>query len=360
MKKHIGPFKLLTILMFLAAPFVTRASDGDNVGKKKNISKSYTVSAEDKLSIVNSFGDVVVTTWDKKEIQVDIVIGVNAATEEKAQHMLDGITVSDSRGGNDIRFKTDVQNMGNGKKNNDGGDQRRFYVDYKVSMPAGNPLDIENSFGKINIGDFNGPINLTSKFGELTAGSLPNAKILHVEFGKASIGPVANPDVTFKFNSSSVIKNISGTAKVHVEFSGNVEFGIDNSIKDLTIAESYSNLRLNVPSTLPANIQVHTNFGSFENSSGIAISEDREDDNGGPKFDRDYSGNKGENNARIRIRSSFGKIHLANVGDAADNDDGNADDANGNEHKQKNKNKNKDKDKSNKDDKDDDSGNVNL
>jgi len=354
MKKHIDPFKLFTILAFLVTPFFSTASDGNNVEKRKNISKSYTVGASDKLSIENSFGDVLVSTWDKNEIQVSVVIRVNAPTDEKAQRMLDEINVIDRKGGNDIYFKTEVGNMGKGKKDRDGGDQRGFFVDYKITMPSGNPLSIENSFGKINIGDFNGPVSLTSKFGELSTGKLSDAKVLHVEFGKADIGPVTNPDVTFKFNSSSLIRNISGTAKVHVEFSNNVELSIDNNIKDLNIFESYSNLRLNVPDNLSADIKVHTNFGSFQNSSRMQVSEEKEDDNMGPKFDKDYSGGSGNGNARIRIKSSFGNIRLAGAGDAPDNDHDSMD----NDNKKGNKQKHKNKDK--KEDKDDDAGDVNL
>ena len=333
MKKHINPFKLATILSFLLIPFLSIASDGDNVEKKKNISKSYTVSGDEKLSIENSFGDVAVSTWDKNEIRVEIEIGVNASTDEKAQQMMNEISVSDRKNGNDISFKTEIGNMGNGKKYK-GNDQRRFYIDYKVIMPSGNPLSIENSFGKVNIGNFIGPVSLISKFGELTTGKLSNAKKLHVEFGKADIGAVTNPDVTFKFNSKAFIKNISGNAKIHTEFCNNVEFTVDNAIKDLYLFESYSDVRMNVPENLSASFDVHTNFGSFKNNSRISISEEKEDDTMGPKFDKDYSGNSGNGAARIRIRSSFGKIRISNVGDTSvDKDSGDTDNDSRNKNK---------------------------
>lgn len=351
MKKHINPFKLLTILAFLLVPFLSIAS-GDDGEHKKSISKSYTVSADEKLSIENSFGDVAISTWDKNEIQVNIEIGVTASTDEKAKQMMDEISVTDKRGGNEISFKTEIGNMGNGKKEKNGGDQRRFYIDYKIVMPSGNPLSVENSFGKINIGNFIGPVSLVSKFGELTTGRLTNARTLHVEFGKAEIGPVVDPDITFKFNSRSFIKNISGNAKIHSEFCNNVEISVDNSIKDLNLSESYSNVRVNVSEDLSASFNVHTNFGSFNNSSGIKISEEREEDNMGPKFDRDFSGSTGSGGAKIKIKSSFGKIRIAKTGDTSV-DSGDNDNDNHSGDKNKNKNKHKDKD-------DDDDDNINM
>jgi hypothetical protein len=318
-------------------PLLSAASDGDLVQKRKNISKSYTVTGDDKLRIENSFGDVAVTTWDKNEIQVDIQIEVSAPTEEKAQEMMDEISVSDSKSGDEISFKTEIGQMGNGRKGKDGNDQRKFSIDYKVIMPSGNPLRIENSFGKINIGNFIGPVSLTSKFGELTTGRLTNARELHVEFGKAEIGAVTNPDITLKFNGSSLIKEITGNAKIHTEFCDNVEFSLDQNIKDFSLFESYSNVRMYIPKNLSASFDVHTNFGSFSNRSGIQISQQKEDDNMGPKFDEDYSGSSGNGNAKIRIKSSFGKIRISTAGDRSVNkkDSGDDDDDSGSKNEDK-------------------------
>ncbi len=350
MKMHTNPFKIIIIsglVAFLAVPLLSSASDGDLVQRRKSISKSYPVTGDDKLKIENSFGDVAVTTWDKNEIQVDIEIVVNASTDEKAQQMMDEISVSDGKSGDEISFKTEIGHMNNGKRNRDGDDQRKFSIDYKVIMPSGNPLRIENSFGKINIGNFIGPVNLTSKFGELTTGKLSNAKELHVEFGKAEIGAVTNPDITFKFNGRSLIKEITGNARVHTEFCDNVEFSLDQNIKDFYLFESYSNVRMYVPKNLSASFEVHTNFGSFSNNSGIAISQRKEEDNMGPKFDEDYSGSSGSGNAKIKIKSSFGKIRLGTSGDGSidKKDSGDKDNDSGN--------KNEDKE-------DNDSGKVNL
>jgi len=105
MKKHINPFKYLALLAFALAPFLSMANTGDNVEKKRTITKSYTVGPDDRLSIENSFGNIVITTWDKNEIQVDIEIGVRGNSDERAQHMMDQINVTDHQGGKEIGFQ---------------------------------------------------------------------------------------------------------------------------------------------------------------------------------------------------------------------------------------------------------------
>ncbi|HTQ64844.1 MAG TPA: hypothetical protein VMI12_08595 [Puia sp.] len=323
MKKRTNLFKAL-ILALTLLPASVFAGDGGEAEKKKTISKSYTVTSTDKLSIENSFGNVVVTTWDKNEFKVDIEIYAKASTDQKAQDIIDKIEVTDKKDGNTVYFKTDVDNIkgdkGDKNKNkhrdndwDDDENDRKFYIDYKISMPAGNPLDIENSFGKITVPDLNGQVNLTSKFGGLTTGKLANVDEIDVEFGKAEIGPIRNGEVTFKFNSKSHIANVSGTVKIKTEFSGDVQFDVDNNIQELGVYESYSTVKMMVTKNLSASFDVHTSFGSFHNNTGFNIKEENEDDdnNYGPRFDRDYSGKAGDGKAKIKIKSSFGKVRLS-------------------------------------------------
>ena len=325
MKKHINPFKCLALLVFALAPFMSMAKTGDNVEKKRTITKSYTVGPDDRLSIENSFGNIVVTTWDKNEIQVDIEIGVHATSDERAQRMMDQINVTYHQNGKEIGFKTEIGNMGKGKDNG-GEDNRKFYVDYKVSMPSRNPLRIENSFGKINIPDFNGTASLTSKFGELTTGKIPNAKTIHVEFGKAEIGRLNNADVVLKFNSKSTIAGISGNSKVDVQFCSQVSIFVDKTIGDLSLFQSYSTIDLKVPDDLSAQFDVYTNFGSFKNKTGFHISKENEDESSGPKFDNNYSGKAGSGSSKIKIKSSFGSVRLTSDTDkSVDKENGNDD-----------------------------------
>jgi hypothetical protein len=342
MKKLLNPYKRLVLLAFTLAPLLSMANDGDNVEKKRTISKTYNVGPDDRLSIENSFGNVTVSTWDKNTIQVDIEIGVNASSDERAQRMMDEINVTDHQGGQDISFKTDIGHMSDKDKNhNNNGDVRKFYVDYKVSMPSKNALRIENSFGKITIPDFAGSASLTSKFGELTTGKIPNAKMIHVEFGKAEIGRLNNADVIFKFNSRSSVAGLSGNSKVDVQFCSQVSISIDNAINELSLYQSYSTINLKVTDNLSAQFDVYTNFGSFKNRTDFNISEENEDESSGPKFDKNYSGKAGNGAAKIKIKSSFGSVKVYNVND-------------------KNADKENAKDEDDEKDEDKDDGKVNL
>ncbi|MBS1917157.1 MAG: hypothetical protein JST87_12840 [Bacteroidetes bacterium] len=333
MKRRINPFKILALAAVIALPALSRAAGNeDGSEKKKTISKSYTVGPNEKLKIENSFGDVVINTWDKNEFKIDIEMYAKATSDERAQYMLDHIKVEDSQSENTVRFKTDVHINGNHNDgdddDNDGDDDKgdkknrsvrrhgytdnqQFHINYVVYMPSTNPLELMNSFGKTTVPDFKGLANITSKFGSLTAGNLSNVDAIDVEFGKADIGDVHNGKITFKFDDKSTVGKLSGTVKITNEFSGNLQYNVGTGIEDLMINDSYSSVRVVVPKDLSASFTIHTNFGDFHNNTDFGIHEASEDDdNSGPKFDKDFAGTVGGGKARIKIKSSFGDVRL--------------------------------------------------
>ncbi|MDO6429881.1 hypothetical protein Q4E93_04765 [Flavitalea sp. BT771] len=342
MKKHIKLLSSISLFLVLSQPVITRAANGDDdVRKKKTINRSYNVGPDDKLEIENQFGNVRVATWDQNQITVDIEIGVRASSEEKAKDIMDELDVKEVQSGHIISFKTKVGEIHNndGKHHGKEDDDRSFYIDYIVHMPAANRLVVENSFGKTEMGDFKGLVSLTSKFGSLNTGRLDNVDVVDVEFGKAYIAEVANGKLVFKFCKESRIGKVNGNVRINSEFSHNVQFIVADNIQDLAVSESYSTVRMVVTKSLSAQFDVHTSFGSFHNDSEFNIKEKRDNEDSGPHFDKDYSGQAGDGKARIKIKSSFGTVRVSYTGAAP-----------GSKDKDK-----KDKDKGDKDeDKDDD------
>jgi hypothetical protein len=320
-------------------------SQAQNNRKTKVINRSYTVTAEDKLQIDNSFGDVTVNTWDKPQITVDIEIGARASTEEKVQDILDQIEVKEDKSDHLITFRTHVGEIHShsNSRHDDGGDNRTFYIDYVIHMPAGNPLDIHNDFGRTEVPDFKGLINLTSKYGSLTAGNLANVGNIDVEFGKATLGDITNGKIVLQYDGNTRIGTLCGNVRIVSEFSSRIQLNVGDCVTDLSVTESYSGVRMVVDKNLSAQITIHTNFGEFHNESEFTIKEKHEgEEDMGPKFDRDYSGTIGDGKAQIKVKSEFGSLRLSTAGDDNGDDDRGKDK---NKHKDKDKDKNKDKDK---------------
>jgi hypothetical protein len=278
--------------------------------KTKAVNKTYTVSASDKLNVSNSFGKVEVHTWNKNEIKVDVSIEVSSNKEAFAQKIIDGITVSNNQGGNEITFKTKMEGNNNSK-----GEKSSMSVDYSIYMPESNPLKLSNEFGATVVPDMKGPVELTSKFGTLTTGALADVKRINVEFGSTTIESVNNGTVHVSY-SKATLQKVGGNVKLDFDFCGGVKVNLDNSLTSLELNSSYSTINLRPAASLAANYVINTSFGSFKNRSGIKFDSDKDEEDG-PKFDFRYEGKSGNGSVPVKIKDSFGKIIL---GDASQED----------------------------------------
>ena len=298
----------LALVAFVAAPVIAQ-NDKDKKTryefvKTKAINKTYTVSANDKLNIANSFGTVEVHTWNKNEIKVDVSIEVSANKEEFAQKLIDGISVSNNQSGNEVSFKTSINGSNNSKN-----DKSSMSVDYSIYMPESNPLKLSNEFGSTIVPDMKGTVELTSKFGSLNTGTLTDVKRINVEFGSADIESMNNGTANISY-SKATLQKVSGNVKLSFDFCGGVKVNLDNSLTGLDLKTSYSTINLRPAANLSAAYVINTSFGSFKNKSGIKFSDDKDDEDKGPKFDYKYEGKSGSGTVPINVKDSFGKIIL--------------------------------------------------
>lgn len=322
MKKIIRKFSLVLPFVFFLQPVLHAQNDNDNdhdnenhnkkekyeFVKKKAVNKSYNVSSSDKLNIQNSFGTVEIKTWDKNEIKVDVSVEVSANTEALAQKILDRISISDAQSGKEISFKTSMKDINNTK-----GDKSTMAINYSISMPAVNPLQVKNEFGTTTIPDYRGEVDLTSKFGKLNTGNLYDVKNIVVEFGKANLGNIPGGSVTIKYSSATLSK-LSGAIKMNVEFSSKVILSLDNNLTSFDLKTSYSTINLKPLSDLPASYAISTSFGSFKNKTAVKFNSDEDDDDDhGPKFDHEYMGKSGSGNIPVKVKSSFSTIILGDA-----------------------------------------------
>ncbi len=281
--------------------------------KTKSYTKSYNVSSSDKISLSNQFGEMKLTTWDKNEVKVDVTITGKSDDEARAQEILDRISILDSKEGSNVSFKTkfadDKDKRDRDKKENkEEHHNEGMEINYMVYLPAGNPLNANNQFGKMIVPDYRGEAEIESKFGSLTAGKISNAKEVTVEFGSGTIEQINGGKLNIKFSEGTVNK-LSGDVKTDLSFS-QVKLVIDNDIKNLDLQNSYSTVYLDVSKNLSATYDIKTSHGDFSNKTSFAIKEEGKDDSRryGPRFNQTYSGTSGSGSAKVKINSSFGEI----------------------------------------------------
>lgn len=275
---------------------------------ERNLSKTYSASGN-TLNIDGQFGTVKVVTWDKNEIKVDIHIEASSTNKEMADKMFEKMDVEDKQDGKNIYFKT-IHNKGD-KKENISCDKcsNSMSVDYTIQLPSSTSLNIENSFGGIEIPDYNGAVSINSKYGHLTAGKLAKPGEIKVEFGKADIKSIGNIDLDFKYSAIN-IDNLTGNCKLKMSFCSYSKINLDNGLTGLTLNDSYSSVHLEPASNLSASYTIHTSYGTVVDKTDFGIKRTDTPDKYGADLNKTYEGKSGSGNVKVDIKSSFGKIMI--------------------------------------------------
>lgn len=280
--------------------------------KDRTISQTYNVSSGDKLSLQNQFGKVIVKTWSRNEVKVDIRIEVTSNNQEKANEMFEKIDVRHGKDGNTVYFKTVMDK--NKDKSEKKGEHKNYSntidIDYEVSMPANLALNVKHQFGTLTLPDLQGRVDIDHQFGDLTAGRLSDPGKISVQFGSAEIEGVDGGSYNFQFvGNRAMIKNATGDIKVNVQHcksNGVVIYAANASSVD--VDAGHSDVAIVVPKEMSAQYTVETHFGSFKNNSSFSIKkegDDDDDDRHGPRFNHSYKGTSGGGKTRITLDGNF-------------------------------------------------------
>jgi hypothetical protein len=181
--------------------------------KSKTFSKSFPVAQNDKIDLYNKYGSLTIKVWDKKEIKLDAEIKAYGLTETEAQALLDSIYIDAAKTTNQISFKTTIssknKSWGEGYING-----MKFHKEAKINMivymPGSNALTLNNSFGNVVMGDFNGSTLLKIQHGDLIGGNLNNAENnISVQFGKIDLKDVNMAKIENQHGKGLTINNIN-------------------------------------------------------------------------------------------------------------------------------------------------------
>jgi hypothetical protein len=199
-KLNYKPGMFFLISLFLISSTIS----ADEV--RKEFHKEYTAGTK-TLEISNKYGDVVIQSWDKDQIVIDVKITVDMSNRDRAQSFLDKIDVQFSEGTNVISAKTVIEDNFNFSG---WGDSKRFRIDYNIKMPVGTDLLLSNKYGNTDIDELHGLMDLDIKYGNITAGKLTRGNIkplsqLNLAYGKGTIDETGWLNLTERYVGSMEI-----------------------------------------------------------------------------------------------------------------------------------------------------------
>ncbi|MDN4165269.1 hypothetical protein QWY31_07140 [Cytophagales bacterium LB-30] len=276
------------LLLALTLPVFAK----DAIEKTKEVKKSYTVDASVRLKVDNQFGKVHINTSNSNTLTVDILVRVKQSDEKKAQELLDKITIAineDLKSAKEISFETKI---GGKFSNNNKGE---FSIDYSISMPRQNPLEVENSFGDVFLDDFDGSLDLEVSYGAAKINRISGTASIEIAFGSGTLAYQKQGELEVSY--SKVEAGELGVVEVDSEFSDLVI----TKGNQVNLDAKYGKVKLGEVQSLQADVQ----FAGFELSKVYKSIE----------ADLQYADNaqidwvsKAVNS--VKIRSNFGSIKV--------------------------------------------------
>ena len=135
----------------------------------KEYHEQYDTKAYSKLILYNKYGNVDINNWDRPSINIDVVIQVKHSNDERAQKMLDDISVVFSTAGGAVKAETVFSDRFNRMGGRSDGD---FEINYAVQMPKKMDLELSHKYGHTFIDEISGHAQLELKYGKLTVNRL--------------------------------------------------------------------------------------------------------------------------------------------------------------------------------------------
>lgn len=213
----------------------------DDPQRTKSYSKSYPIGKNDKLNISNIYGNLIFKTWDKNEVKVDADIRAFANSEDEAQKLIDNVSITSSKNGDEAVFKTQMEDR-NGSWGNGSRNGKRWRREVKIFMtvylPSSVALTASQQYGNLEVPDFTGATALKVQYGKLITGDLSNSNnFISAQYTTVDLQHVNKATIKQQYGSGLTIASI-GDLNLNAQYAA---VRIGDVKRNASIRQQYGN-----------------------------------------------------------------------------------------------------------------------
>ena len=268
-------FSLCLCMMYGA-----KAQD-DDTRLTKNIRKSFKVTPTGTIDVTNKYGQVIVNTWNKDSVLVNIEITAYGKDDEQVEKLMDRVDFDFDNFGDFLTIETLLDRKSGFFKEmwNNISDysksllsKNKLNIDYELTIPTTARFNLENKFGDVYVNVLAGQTKLIISHGDLKANIISGSSKIYIGFGKANIKKLNDAYVSLKgaeldLREGGNIDLESSTSEIEIEDvasvkinSRNDDFRINNA-RFIRGRASFSNLLIQ---NLIDHLDVDLNYGECE------------------------------------------------------------------------------------------------
>lgn len=310
-----------TIFIFLLSSVITYGYSDEWI-EKVVVDKEFEINKNANLLIDHEFGNVRMENWDKDVISIVVTIRVETSSDEKAAEIINNVIVDVKGDRKKVEAVCELNQKYRNKKN------VKVMIDFDIKMPKSISLDLDHSFGSVNIETVSGPTSISSEYGNIEIVSLDNAQNqIELSFGNGDIKYITNGEIEVGYSKISI--DGADELSLEAEYSDvrigkikSLSFEIDGGnaeieyVENLDVESSMTNIEIG---ELSGSLNCESDYGSVtidyisKEFSNIAIANSfgavnmNIDKNASYKFEADghyCKVNYEEDNANISYRNS--------------------------------------------------------
>jgi hypothetical protein len=178
--------------------------------------KRFQIQKDTRIDLTNKYGKIELNTWKKDSVVIQFHMEINEKKPDKLTKTLDNLDFDISNSQYYLIVKTQVdknrsqieselvkfketmlQTNGN------------IRIDLVVWLPDDHELRIENKFGDIIMGDYQGETQIILSNGKLKAGNLSKGSNLNLSFSDANIGNLTNSRITSNYSDIQIKNSVA-------------------------------------------------------------------------------------------------------------------------------------------------------
>ncbi len=354
-------------LYFLSSALPSQAIEPEGqplTDLKRMVTKTVSVTPQDRLYVYNQFGEVRVNLWERNEVRAEVTIIGSGEDEDEARNFLDKVEIRDSRAGNQVRIETVCGYKAppapptspsvwawsdwKGKRAEPAATQRGVRISYVLTVPRYLPLEMKAHFSNTIIASFTAPLIINSRYGNVSAGRLMGAtNDIRVQHGQANIKALEKGRLDIEYSKLLLekavelqlenkhgelrlgeINNLIGdlsyctgsiealkeSAQLRLQYMNNFRFpSFSKTLKNVDIRSKCSDIRLPLAEGASMGFDVTVNFAEFRYpEQNVEFDEKNEGDSekGKPQTRKTYKGRVGKGGGNVRIVCNYGTLRI--------------------------------------------------
>jgi hypothetical protein len=217
----------------------------------KLYNKTFDVTKNELVILSNKYGKVNVKTGNGSQVLVNVKVTVRANSQSEADKVIDRINIIFSSGPDFVKTETDIESQ-SGSWFSWGNNSSEYTIDYEVTMPAANKLDVSNKYGDTHIAALNDWVKIDQKYGNFKLESAGTATVA-LAYGGGTVGKLSGLTANISYGKLSApdIKDVALKSKYS-------EFKFDK-IVNLAITSAYDDYDISDVT----NFAVDSKYGDF-------------------------------------------------------------------------------------------------